>query len=769
MSDVTEQGYTNLLNYGSDDVLSQVSLGVLEEGGTSITLSSNEELGANSSDMLSNIVTDEVYAPTISGGNLLDGFIIQKDSFIKSDGVIAYNNGTGFYLGWDETLTEYTFFIGNSSGNKLTWDGTTLSITGTITADSGTIGGWVITTGYIYNLQSGTPTSSPNDGVVLASGNEAILVYEDTALRVELGYLSAGVYGLKSYATDGTTILFELSDSRQVIANWTIADGYLYGLTSGTPTSSPNNGTVLAAADSGGVIIYEGTAKRIEMGFLATGVYGVRGYATDGTTILFELSDTRQVIAGWTITDGYIYGLTAGTPTSAPEDGVVLARGAIGGVIVYEDLAKRVEVGFLSAGVYGIKGYATDGTTVLFELSDTLQSMAGWTITNGYLYGLVAGTPTSSPEDGIVLASGSAGGLIIYEDLAKRVEVGFLSTGIYGIKGYATDGTTVLFELSDTQNFIGGWTLGATTFSSVSGGNTTTISSGATAFSCGPTGSPTFTVTQAGVVTATNINIATNVQYQSVTSDITGTELETLSSGAASDASNLHTHTLTNIFNKMLAIDGFYYQPLDIQSADFVEEQSGVGNSVSDNIVHTEYRADDEVGDGITSNVGTSMIGAAGGASYSIWDRSWIAYWFVDFDADGGSAYDVYWGGGRLVADGGTVAADATFTGRHAGFFIQDGTTYASNANGTTQTKTDISASVTLTNVNVYSIEFTTASIAFKINGTTAATHTTNIPAGDAGGTSEGFSHGITSQDTLALNGANFSMGRLIHYFQDVI
>lgn len=49
---------------------------------------------------------------------------------------------------------------------------------------------------------------------------------------------------------------------------------------------------------------------------------------------------------------------------------------------------------------------------------------------------------------------------------------------------------------------IGGFTIGATTLSAVSGGNTTTLSSGSTAFAAGPTGSPTVTITQAGVLTA---------------------------------------------------------------------------------------------------------------------------------------------------------------------------------------------------------------------------------------------------------------------------
>mgnify|MGYP001607622576 CR=1 FL=1 len=59
--------------------------------------------------------------------------------------------------------------------------------------------------------------------------------------------------------------------------------------------------------------------------------------------------------------------------------------------------------------------------------------------------------------------------------------------------------------LAATSGVIGGFTLGATTLTATSGGNTTIVSSGATAFSAGPTGSPTVTITQAGVLSATGI------------------------------------------------------------------------------------------------------------------------------------------------------------------------------------------------------------------------------------------------------------------------
>lgn len=77
--------------------------------------------------------------------------------------------------------------------------------------------------------------------------------------------------------------------------------------------------------------------------------------------------------------------------------------------------------------------------------------------------------------------------------------------------GFYIDGQTGYAEFSNVfigggitagNGQIGGFTIGPTSLSAVSGGNSTIISSGTTAFSAGPTGSPTVTITQAGIITA---------------------------------------------------------------------------------------------------------------------------------------------------------------------------------------------------------------------------------------------------------------------------
>jgi hypothetical protein len=75
-----------------------------------------------------------------------------------------------------------------------------------------------------------------------------------------------------------------------------------------------------------------------------------------------------------------------------------------------------------------------------------------------------------------------------------------------------------------------------TELSSSSGGNTTLLSSGATAISAGPTGSPSFSVTQAGVLNASNAHVTGEVTASSgtIAGWIIGTdELKSASSGSA--------------------------------------------------------------------------------------------------------------------------------------------------------------------------------------------------------------------------------------------
>ena len=112
---------------------------------------------------------------------------ITTDQHIRG-GATAYDTGTGFWLGDDGGT--YKFFIGASAGNKMTWNGTVLAITGSITATTGTIGGWTIAA---TQLSSGS--------VIINSANEQILLGSATAPLTGVGIflgLNAPVYEFRA-------------------------------------------------------------------------------------------------------------------------------------------------------------------------------------------------------------------------------------------------------------------------------------------------------------------------------------------------------------------------------------------------------------------------------------------------------------------------------------------------------------------------------------------------------------------------------------------
>lgn len=97
----------------------------------------------------------------------VDRITITATGYVKG-GQTDYNTGTGFWMGYHPSTLTYRFSLGDSSGNKLLWDGSTLSITGTITATTGTIGGFDIGTNYIrdtantFGLSSNVVSVSPD-------------------------------------------------------------------------------------------------------------------------------------------------------------------------------------------------------------------------------------------------------------------------------------------------------------------------------------------------------------------------------------------------------------------------------------------------------------------------------------------------------------------------------------------------------------------------------------------------------------------------------
>ena len=114
------------------DVLLQAAATRLETvaGPTNVTTDFANVTGStrpsNNADVTQTAVNSGV---TASSG----GITLSSGGAIKG-GQTAYDSGNGFFLGY--TGSAYKFSVGNSSGNKFTWDGSTLGIVGDISGTS---------------------------------------------------------------------------------------------------------------------------------------------------------------------------------------------------------------------------------------------------------------------------------------------------------------------------------------------------------------------------------------------------------------------------------------------------------------------------------------------------------------------------------------------------------------------------------------------------------------------------------------------------------
>lgn len=164
MSDYLDVGYNRQLFYeGGIAKMSLDSLTGNAETSGEATIGSSIGGGASSPGVDNQFTT--ISPELLESGNLNSQWTIGKYASIKG-GATGYDAGTGFFLGYDTAATAgYKFFIGNSAGNKLTWDGSTLSVTGSIFVSAGsTIAGFDIGSDYIRDVANSMGLASTVSG-----------------------------------------------------------------------------------------------------------------------------------------------------------------------------------------------------------------------------------------------------------------------------------------------------------------------------------------------------------------------------------------------------------------------------------------------------------------------------------------------------------------------------------------------------------------------------------------------------------------------------
>ena len=207
-------------------------------------------------------------------------------------GQVDYDSGIGYFLG-DHNGTP-KFSLGNSAGNKVTWDGSTLSITGTLTATTGTIGGWTLGATFL-SAGSGATTVRLDSG----GTNPAISAGSATPASAPFRVSQAGAL----VATSATITGVITATSGSFTGTITSTAGTIGGWTLGATSLSAGSGATTVGLDSGGTnpAIYAGSATPGSAPFRVTQAGALT--ATSATiTGQITLTNAAQTFtpSGWT-------------------------------------------------------------------------------------------------------------------------------------------------------------------------------------------------------------------------------------------------------------------------------------------------------------------------------------------------------------------------------------------------------------------------------------------------------------------------------------
>uniref|UniRef100_A0A6M3KAR4 Uncharacterized protein n=1 Tax=viral metagenome TaxID=1070528 RepID=A0A6M3KAR4_9ZZZZ len=241
----------------------------------------------------------------------------------------------GFILGIDDSVAgdPAKFEIGDAS-NSLTWDGSTLSITGSVTATTGTIGGWTIGansilagSGAAIVALDSTVTAGDDIRIYAGSATPATAPFKVT----EAGALTATTATITGAITAaaGSVIATSYLSGAVALSNTNIA---AQGWTSDLVFSSTDYDTIAWA--SGTITTAAGTAYSIDAGNTGNMAATTYIYLDIATSITVLQTTTTATTANGS---GKIHIATATLNADATSDALYQTFGGIGGQIVLVD------------------------------------------------------------------------------------------------------------------------------------------------------------------------------------------------------------------------------------------------------------------------------------------------------------------------------------------------------------------------------------------------------------------------------------------------
>jgi predicted secreted protein len=264
---------------------------------TSLMASTNQVLLSLNTQLqqISNAFT--LTKPTITkdattGGITVGNIVMGSTNYIQG-GATGFNTGTGFWLGYDSNPTAgYKFFIGSASGNKLTWDGSALSITGSITATSGTIGGWTIGSNYIKDTAGVVGLSSAvtsGDDVRIWAGGTTLgtapfRVHESGILYATSGTVGGWIMSTTTLTAGGLALDATQNSIKSGQTDYATGTGFWLGYTGSTP--------LFSIGSTSNYLKWDGSNLLVEGGSGSNKVY----IDTNGFTV--GVANQKRVVLG---------------------------------------------------------------------------------------------------------------------------------------------------------------------------------------------------------------------------------------------------------------------------------------------------------------------------------------------------------------------------------------------------------------------------------------------------------------------------------------
>lgn len=456
---------------------------------------------------------------------------IRVETYLQSTGYVA---GT---TGWRIDGA------GNAEFASITLTGGTLNFGKTSFSDSTHAGYYISSSGIYFGAISDTTYLKYDIG-------GATLAYVGTISGRESSALATAINASANLVTDLINARLD-SSAKTILSGFTFgAADYAGALNAGTVTWNTTTGAITGGS---GVIVYRGGIVGVNTGVTTFSIDATTGAATFAGL----LSAPTGSIGGFTIGASSLSVASGGNTTTLSSGATAFSAGPTGSPTVT----------ITQAGIITAAGAVIDGTSTLGgRLGSTLASAinssgnlitdlinarldsSAKTILSGFTFGsadysgaLNAGSVTWNTTTGAI-TGGS--GVIVYRSGIVGVNAGVTTFSIDATTGAAT----FAGALSAPTGTIGGLTIGATTLSVTSGGNTTTISSGSTAFSAGPTASPTVSITQAGVLTASAVVIS-GALTTGASSSIDGQYLGAATVASAAVNLALRGWTQTSVFS----------------------------------------------------------------------------------------------------------------------------------------------------------------------------------------------------------------------------